>query len=117
MHDSTDSISVEFVLSWEDWLDSRHLRESAKILKQYQADYLLFNAEPRSFSANEQGWTYTSSSGKTLCDWGDLIGVIYGDRVITLIAPNAHCHLPRSAFGPIQLASLTRWIRLALDES
>ncbi len=114
----TDSISFNFQLSFQDWLDARDIRErDTKILKRHQADYLLFNAEPRSFFANDQGWNYTSSSGKELHGWDDLIGVIYKDRVITLMAANGHYHLPRSAFSPQQLAALVNWLRRALGET
>jgi hypothetical protein len=113
----TESISFDFRLSFEDWLDSRDIREAdQKSLKRYQADYLLFNAEPRWFSANEQGWSYTSSTGKSFCDWADLVGVAYRQRVITLMAANGHYHLPLSALGPSHLAALTRWLNLAMDE-
>ena len=118
MQPLTESIALDFQLSFEDWLDARGIRETnAKILKRHQADYLLFNAEPRSFFANDQGWTYTDSSGKALYDWDDLIGVIYNDRVITLMAANGHYHLPRSVFSQKQLSALMRWLRLAMNES
>jgi len=95
-------------------MDSRDIHETdAKTLKRYRADYVSFNAEPRSFFANDQGWIYTDSSGKARHDWDDLIGVTYKQRVITLMAANGHCHLPRSAFDSNQLATLTHWLRLA----
>jgi hypothetical protein len=117
MQPPPDSISCDFQLSFEDLLDARDIRETdAKILKRHQADYLLFNAEPRSFFANDQGWNYTSSSGRALSDWDDLIGVAYKRRVITLMTANGHYHVPHSAFGANQLDSLMRWLRLAMGE-
>lgn len=118
MQPLAESISCDFQLSLEDWLDSRDIRETdAKALKRHQADYLLFNAERRSFSANEQGWNYASAAGAGFHDWDDLIGVAYKQRVITLMAANAHYHLPRSAFDANQLANLLRWFGTAMGES
>lgn len=117
MQPLAESISCDFQLSFEDWLDSRDIREKgAKALKRHQADYLLFNAECRSFFANEQGWNYTSAAGAAVHDWDDLIGVAYQQRAITLMAENGHCHLPRSAFDANQLASLLRWLAIAMGE-
>lgn len=116
MHDSPDSISIEFELSWEDWLDSRHLHDADKrALKQHKDDYLCFGAERRQFSANEHGWTYTNSSGTARHEWVDLIGVAYLNRVIILMSP-VHYPLPRSAFNEAELAHLMRWLKLAMGE-
>jgi len=113
-----DSLSCDFQLSFEDWLECRNIHETeAAGLKRHRADYLLFNAEPRSFFANDQGWIYADFSGKASYDWDDLIGVAYNRRVITLMAANGHCHLPRSAFDPNQLATLMRWLSVAMGES
>jgi len=72
-------------------MDSRDIHETdAKTLKRYRADYVSFNAEPRSFFANDQGWIYTDSSGKARYDWDDLIGVAYKQRAITLMAAFGH---------------------------
>jgi len=109
-----NSISCDFQLSFEDWMDSRGIHETdAKTLKRHQADYLSLSAEPRSFFANDQGWIHTDSSGKALYDWDDLIGVAYKQRVITLMAANRHYHLPRSVLDTNQLATLMHWLRLA----
>ncbi|HEY6944064.1 MAG TPA: hypothetical protein VI431_02915 [Candidatus Acidoferrum sp.] len=118
MQPLAESISCDFQLSFEDWLDSRDIHEThTKELKRHQADYLLFNAERRSFFANEQGWNYTSAASKETHDWDDLIGVAYKQRVVTLMAANGHYHLPRSALDANQLATLVRWLSLAMGES
>jgi len=109
-----DSISCHFKLSFEDWIDSRDIHETnAKTLKRHQADYLSFNAEPRSFLANDHAWNYTDSSGKAVYDWDALVGVAYKQRVITLMTANGHYHLPRSALDANQFATLMQWLRLA----
>lgn len=113
-HDGANPVSIAFELSWEDWLDSRQIHDTdRKVLKQHRDDYLRFNAEPRKFSANEHGWTYTGSSGTARHEWGDLIGVAHLNRVIILMAPS-HYPLPRSAFNESQLGSLTQWLELAM---
>ena len=113
-HDGANPVSVEFELSWEDWLDSRQIHNTdRKVLKQHQDDYLRFSAERRKFSANEYGWTYTNSSGTARHEWGDLIGVADLNRVIILMAPR-HYPVPRSAFDESQLGSLTQWLDLAM---
>jgi hypothetical protein len=116
IRDSANSISIEFELSWTDWLDSRHIRdEGKKTLKLHKDDYSRFGAERRQFSANELGWMYTSSSGTACHEWSDLIGVGYLNRVIILMSPT-HYPLPRSAFTETQLTQLQGWLKLAMDE-
>jgi len=116
MPDSADRISVEFRLSWEEWRDARHIDESdAKSLKVYQADYLRFGAEQRSFSADESGWTYSYSSGKASHEWTELIGVGQLHSVIVLMASSCHYTVPKAAFEKNQLVSLQHWIDLAMS--
>lgn len=116
-HDDANSISVEFELSWKDWLDSRQIQKAdAKTLKQYQADYLHFGAERRLFSANAYGWRYTYSTGIARHDWSELVGVAYHKRVIVLMATGGHNPLPRSAFSKTALGSLMQWLELAMNK-
>jgi hypothetical protein len=116
-HDSAGSIFVEFRLSWEDWREYRHIEEtSTKALDQYRSDFLSFGAEPRQFTANEFGWKYKNSSGTARHEWNDVSGVIYYERVITLMAPT-HYPLPRTAFNEAQLTILMCWLKSAMGES
>jgi hypothetical protein len=112
-HDGADSVSVEFELSWEDWLDYRYIQTTdSKALKQYHSDYLRFSAERRHFSGNAYGWRYTYSSGIARHPWSELSGVGYQTKVITLMTAGGHYPLPRSAFNNIQLESLIQWLDL-----
>jgi hypothetical protein len=114
-HDGANPVSVEFKLSWEDWRDSRHIQKAdAKTLKQYQADYLRFGAEPRHFSANAYGWRYTNSTGIARHDWSELVGVAYQKNVIVLMVTSGHYPLPSSAFNETQLGLLMGWLDLAM---
>jgi hypothetical protein len=116
MHDSSNSISIEFELSWTDWLDSRHIRnEGKKTVKLHKDDYLRFSAEHRQFSANELGWMYTNSSGTARHEWRDLTGVAYLKGVIILMSPSQY-PLPRAAFTETQLTQLLDWLKVAMDD-
>src|SRR5713226_8681299 len=71
-----DPIRIEFVLSFEDWLEARGYRpQNEKERKTFHADYLLFSAERRSFDADGHGWIYTFSGGKAEHSWTDMMGL------------------------------------------
>lgn len=114
-HDSGGCVVVEFKLSWEDWQESRQIRETGKrILDQYKSDYLSFGAETRRFTANDFGWTYENSSGTARYEWKQLFGVAHYKRVIMLMATECHYPLSRSAFDEAQLAQLMLWLERAM---
>jgi hypothetical protein len=116
-HDAAGAVSVEFRLSLEDWLNSRHIDAAVgKTLQRYQADYMRFNAEDRSFSANAFGWRYTNSNGIVRYRWSELTGVAYLRRVMILMTASAHYPLPRSAFLAAQIVNLTCWLDLAMGQ-
>ena len=117
-HDSGDCVFVEFKLSWEDWQESRQIRETGrKALDQYQSDYLSFGAETRQFKANEFGWTYKNSSGIARHEWEELFAVVYQNRVIILMTTGCQYALSLSALNEAQLAKLMRWLERAMHES
>ena len=60
-----DPINLEFVLSFEDWLEARGYRpRNEKERTALRADYLRFSAEQRIFHADADGWTYSSSAAE-----------------------------------------------------
>ena len=116
-YDTGDCVFVELQLSWEDWQESRQIKETGKkALDQYQSDYLSFGAETRQFTANDFGWMYKNSSGIARHEWKELFAVAYYERVIILMATGCHYALSRSAFNEAQLTKLMRWLERAVGK-
>ena len=106
-----DPINLEFVLSFEDWLEARGYRpRNEKERTALRADYLRFSAEQRIFHADADGWTYSSSAGEEEQSWSDLTAIIKLDNAIVLISTHGHYVLPHSAFRAGELKSLTDWL-------
>jgi hypothetical protein len=106
-----DPLHVEFVLSFEDWLEARASRpRNEKERVTLHADYLRFSAEQRSFHADADGWTYCSSGGKVKHSWSDLMGTMTLDHVIVLMTMQGHYSLPHRVFREGELKSLTDWL-------
>ena len=106
-----DPIDVEFVVSFEEWLEARGTTaRNEKERIGLRADYLHFSAEQRIFHADADGWTYSYSAGEQKHSWSDLMGMMTLDHVIVLMTMRGHYVLPHSAFREGELKSLTDWL-------
>jgi len=113
-----DPIRVEFVLSFEDWLEARgYSPRNEKERKALYADYLLFSAEYRSFEADGHGWIYTFSGGKAEHSWTDMMGLATGQHTITLMTMRGHYALPHSALKDNELEQLKAWLEAVMNDT
>jgi hypothetical protein len=113
-----DPIRIEFVLSFEDWLEAREYKpKNEKERKALYADYLLFSAERRSFEADGHGWIYTFSAGKAEHSWTDMIVLYTRQRTITLMTMGGQYVLPQSALEKSELERLKAWLEAVMNDT
>ncbi len=113
-----DPIRIEFVLSFEDWLEARGYRpQNEKERKTFHADYLLFSAERRSFDADGHGWIYTFSGGKAEHSWTDMMGLGMNGHTTVLMTMRGHYVVPHCALKKNELERLRTWLEAVMNDS
>jgi hypothetical protein len=113
-----DAIRMEFVLSFEEWLEARLSRpRNEKERRALHADYLHFSAERRSFQADGHGWTYTFSEGKAEHSWKDMMGLAEYHCTFVLMTMQGHYVVPHSALEKNEMNRLKTWLKAVMSDS
>jgi len=113
-----DPIRIEFVLSFEDWLEVRQFRaQNEKERQALHADYLQFSAERRSFEADKNGWIYTFSEGQLKHSWNDMMGLALYQHTFVLMTMRGHYSVPHCALEKKEVNGLTAWLEALMNDS
>ena len=113
-----DPLRIEFVLSFEDWLEARQYRpQNKKERNALHVDYLQFSAERRSFQADKSGWIYTFSEGQAAHSWNDMMGLAQYQHTFVLMTMRGHYVVPHYVLEKNELNGLRVWLEAVMYDS